>query len=1290
MLINNEDDNGNFNNSTVLVLPTGNDYKTRAVAVADFDGDGHIDIIFGGENEPVIVLFNDGAGGFNENSKIELPGGIRDVNSIALADIDGDDYDDIILGIAGAGTENEILMNNGDRSFLDPNPLPGVKLATSSILAIDANSDGWIDIVVGNIIGENQIIPFADPCPNGGAQLHSRSWCFHCPSFMGLPADSSFLKHCKECLPDHIQQPGLGEQCDVTPCPRLAERLLGQDQCSPCPNGTFYDNFLMRIESDITTWINASDRCVQCPIGTYANKQVTAIDKCFQCVPGTYQNETGSGACKTCELGTFQKDFKQPKCEVCDIGGYCNVKESCNGGFEPCPAGTFNNRTGLSSQDECMPCDAGDYAPNTGSIECIPCPYPLSSAVGSKLCSFCRKGFYVDGDNVSAEDLAADSARYCKECPNGADCQVHGTNLTMLPVEEGYWRDSQHTSTLYPCKKNACVGRQPTNRRRGLQVETSDIYCADNQTGPLCEVCINNTTDYFSSSNGRCITCPTTSTLILRMFIALLIVSVVIAACWWILITQLSTFSIVLTSLSLQAKVKILVGFYQVMSSFRVVYGISIHGKLKAWFSFFNVISLDFFRVLNIPRDCLGSKKVAFILNACWPYILCAVLITALLLFLTIRESLKETKSTDIKARFGMRSLYIVIAVLYFALPTVSRSIFDAKKCRAFKTNDAKDAIKSYLLFAMEMECDEIEDKNYSSLLDLFWVFFALWPCLTPLLFLLLLTKINKSVQKNRPTPLARTCRFLWEDFDETSAVALHWDVIDTMRKIFLTGFINFLDAKEGSNKILRLSVACTVSTLYLTILTIVRPYKRDDDFHLSTISSFLMVLCFGLGIILHLCEGEDDDDENEGTCHTFVGLHLDSYKASIAVTALAFGMLLIAICVTLLQVYRAPIVRLQSTGYPPNLEMPQNCENHIFLSHVWSSGQDKTHAVARTLQLYLPRLKIWLDVDDLEDVGRLEEYIAESAVILIFYSEGYFRSKNCRREFYHAVVIEKPIIVVYDGYASILEEMKEECVMCCADDSPVEVHRLLDILMKDPIQWLKEGVFSAESLKLVYFHLLRNLPFYRNINKRHILDKGLRMPNDIVNVPLPSSIELLVCEANGGACDLAIEIQRQEPEKITIKTLRDVKSSQDDRSNSPKSIFPTVCEIDDIGAGLEDEAAEDMENICLETERDPLTAPKQILLLYLNKDTFSDVEGSVAAVVKVAKQKGIDIILAHEQDIDKGGCPFSYFFKNTPEELIDYPFTIYKDIAIPLYSRDEYRKMSLSLILNKIGSEER
>jgi hypothetical protein len=43
--------------------------------------------------------------------------------------------------------------------------------------------------------------------------------------------------------------------------------------------------------------------------------------------------------------------------------------------------------------------------------------------------------------------------------------------------------------------------------------------------------------------------------------------------------------------------------------------------------------------------------------------------------------------------------------------------------------------------------------------------------------------------------------------------------------------------------------------------------------------------------------------------------------------------------------------------------------------------------------------VSVFLDVDDLEDIGALEEYIEKSQSIMIFVSKGYFLSKNCLRE---------------------------------------------------------------------------------------------------------------------------------------------------------------------------------------------------------------------------------------------------------------------------------------------------
>ena len=59
----------------------------------------------------------------------------------------------------------------------------------------------------------------------------------------------------------------------------------------------------------------------------------------------------------------------------------------------------------------------------------------------------------------------------------------------------------------------------------------------------------------------------------------------------------------------------------------------------------------------------------------------------------------------------------------------------------------------------------------------------------------------------------------------------------------------------------------------------------------------------------------------------------------------------------------------------------------------VWSTGQDQCAVIKRQLQLLLPTAVIFLDVDDLEDIGDLEGYVAKTSAVLIFLSGGYFSS---------------------------------------------------------------------------------------------------------------------------------------------------------------------------------------------------------------------------------------------------------------------------------------------------------
>ena len=65
----------------------------------------------------------------------------------------------------------------------------------------------------------------------------------------------------------------------------------------------------------------------------------------------------------------------------------------------------------------------------------------------------------------------------------------------------------------------------------------------------------------------------------------------------------------------------------------------------------------------------------------------------------------------------------------------------------------------------------------------------------------------------------------------------------------------------------------------------------------------------------------------------------------------------------------------------------------------MWSTGQDQCAIIKRQLQLLMPGVVIFLDVDDLQDIGDLESYVRASGVMLFFLSKSYFSSRNCLRE---------------------------------------------------------------------------------------------------------------------------------------------------------------------------------------------------------------------------------------------------------------------------------------------------
>jgi len=268
-----------------------------------------------------------------------------------------------------------------------------------------------------------------------------------------------------------------------------------------------------------------------------------------------------------------------------------------------------------------------------------------------------------------------------------------------------------------------------------------------------------------------------------------------------------------------------------------------------------------------------------------------------------------------------------------------------------------------------------------------------------------------------------------------------------------LTGLIMFVDTEQGSNKILRLILAIIVSTFYLTVLLHVRPYHRNEDHNLALVSSFLLICCFVLGITIQQCNGDDE------ICESLIGYSLDHYRASVLAITLVLSMLFLSVLFILIAGLNHtpdPTIKLISTNHEPSMDLPEDCKHHAFVSHIWSTGQDKTHALVRKLQLHLPGIKIWLDVDNLSNIEDLETSVKESAVFILMYTDGYFKSRNCQREISEAARLGKPVIIVYDDWeGDINNSIEKTCLEHFKGSEPSAEYVLRHILTDEPVLWL-------------------------------------------------------------------------------------------------------------------------------------------------------------------------------------------------------------------------------------------
>ena len=1091
-------------------------------------------------------------------------------------------------------------------------------------------------------------------CPAGSSCPPATINPVLCPNGTYCPRGSALPQNCPEGY--HGARPGLVDETQCEPCNAGFQCVAGSAAQTPCITGTYSAS-------------NRSVACNVCADGTY--QDLAAQTACKACTPGSFC-PAGSTAPSLCPAGTFARSYgnrDSSQCQTCLKGFYCPAGSP---DVHPCTPGTKGESAGLRDVSEC-----------------VECTIPTHSVAGQSECDGCISTYYLVPDAASASPTER-----CAPCPAGASCDYNssglsgslgGFTLANIILDQHYWRISPTARTMSRCVESA--DRVSACRGGRTGGDEGGSYCVDGHHGPRCQLC-SNASFYFDDDVGLCEECPRAGdmwriagTCMGMLALAALLFGLLHLHRFRWLMTWMRRFTIKAGSHALIPKLKLLIAFYQSAVAIPRVYDVALPPEYYQWMRLITVFDINW-DFLVVPGACLpGGFRSRLLLRGLAPL---AVMLCggALRLLYVLGRDVLRGVGVRRCVRHVLDVLPVTLFVLFCFCGTVSKGIFATWSCLPVEDGRENRTTRRFLLADLAIECDPYPDEAYLSITTTASVFVFVWPIGVPLLFLVVLLPIRRYLLQKRSTRLVQTTAFLHREY---KPAYFFWESIFLAQRLAITGFVEYMPRDFN-----RLQTGLLLTILYTLLLLYLRPYKRSDVGILAVgVQIALLGVFFGaLNIRLYgdlsaIGSGVGGSAVDPNLAQSITGWYSTSQMAmwifacNMVGMALFFGMLGYQV----LTRRDTPTIRLVDSAALPELSLGPTQRYHIFLSHVWSSGQDQAATIKRQLQLLLPGVTCFLDVDNLEDISMLEQYIDETSCVLVFLSKGYFFSKNCLRELDHALALKKPLILLHEADLSHGGADLATITAECESRGRTAVFNAGGPILT----WQRIAEFQIVVLRQIAGQMLHATPAYRRLDEppEVYVPGDLSMQAFVFSAPT----SLFVSGWNPGAINIAEELKEVwltrwgGRGKLEVGTI--------DRRGAAR---PSVT--------WEEEAEPTEDDFPASSSRSPrwfkspksgteraLPADATHFLLYLNEDTFVGQNGQRLAheVRRVRREGVVPIVLVHENDPERGGCAFDRLFHTTPEDLISDG--LYKKIAIS-FMPPPMRDVSMALGAKAVGAE--